>query len=108
MGTLWATLGALWVPWGITLGTLGPPWANFRSLGGLWGTLGVPFGFGAAFGRLLATFLDTLGTFIVFSLDIPGFPQLFMWYSFEFPCYSVLLLFLRYYVFIPLVFPRYS
>ena len=107
-GRLWGTFGR---PWESLWAHFWAPWGHFgltlAVLGSFGGTLGVPFGFGAPLGRLLGTFLDTLSTFIVFSLDILGFPQVFLWYSFEFPCYSVLQLFLRYSVFIPLVFSRY-
>ena len=63
-GRVLGTLETLWVHF---WGTLGTPGANFGSLGGFCGTLGVPFGFGVPFRRLLGSFLDTLNTFICFS-----------------------------------------
>ena len=103
-GSPWGHFGLFWEPFGHLgdtlgsfLGTLGRLWVNFGSLGGLWGTFGVPFGCGVPFGRLLESFLDTLGTFLGSSLDIPevfrsyssrsslGVPGIFLRYSLGLP-----------------------
>jgi hypothetical protein len=100
-GVFWEAFGKPFGHLGGTLGsflsTLGPLWANFGSLGGLWGTFGVPCGFGVPFGRLLGSFLGTLGTFLGSSFDIPevfrsyssrsslGVPGIFLRYSLGLP-----------------------